>query len=84
MSTGTSGNLAAIAELDIQARRRTVQRAMRIGLWIWPSFTVLDAWMCFVAYPGAPFALFLVYRVVVEVALFLAYRASLAPNRPIW
>jgi len=83
MSTGATGEPAAIAELDVEARRRTVQRAMRIGLWIWPSFTVLDAWMCFVAYPGAPFSLFLVYRVVVELALFLAYRASLAPGQPI-
>ena len=83
MSTGTGEKVAAIAELDVEARRRTVQRAMRIGLWIWPSFTLLDAWMCFVAYPAAPFGLFLLYRVVVELALFIAYRASLAPGRPI-
>lgn len=53
-----------------------VKRAMRIGMWVWPSFTVVDAWMCFVAYPGAPFGLFLTYRIVIELALIGVYRLS--------
>jgi len=52
---------------------------MRIGIWVWPSFTVVDAWMCFVAYPDAPFVLFLVYRIVIELALIAVYRASRRP-----
>jgi len=59
------------------ADRRTVSRAMRIGLWVWPSYTLLDAFMCFVAYPNAPFELFVLYRVVVELAFFSVYRASI-------
>ena len=66
--------------LRSDARRRVVQRAMRIGIWVWPSFTLLDAWMSFVAYPGAPFRLFVLYRIVVEVALVATYRASRRPG----
>jgi hypothetical protein len=61
---------------DIEAARRQVLRAMRTGMWIWPAFTVLDAWMCFVAYPGAPFPLMLAYRGVIELAFYAAWRAS--------
>jgi serine/threonine-protein kinase len=61
---------------DTQADRRVVTRAMWIGMWVWPSFTVLDAYMCFVAYPGANFGHFLVYRAVVELAFFGVYWAS--------
>ncbi len=67
---------ASIAELQTEARRRVVARAMRLGLWAWPSFVLLDAWMCFVAYPGAPFGLFVVYRIVVALALYTVYRAA--------
>ena len=67
---------ASIAELQTEARRRVVARTMRIGLWAWPSFVLLDAWMCFVAYPGAPFGLFVVYRVVVALVLYAVYRAT--------
>ncbi len=49
---------------------------MRIGIWVWPSFAVVDAWMCFVAYPGAPFGRFLLYRLVISVAFIGMYRAS--------
>jgi serine/threonine-protein kinase len=68
--------VASIAELQTEARRRVVARAMRIGLWAWPSFILLDAWMCFVAYPGAPFGLFVVFRIVVALVLFAVYRAT--------
>lgn len=49
---------------------------MRIGLLVWPSFALLDLYMCFVAYPGAPFLLFLVYRAVIELAFVAVYRAA--------
>ena len=58
------------------AARRSVARAMWIGAWIWPSYTLLDVYMCFVAYPEAPFGLFVLYRLVVELAFFWVYRAS--------
>jgi hypothetical protein len=64
------------AEAESNAGRRLVARAMWIGLWIWPSFTLLDAYMCFVAYPDAPFGVFLIYRVAVELAFVSTYRAS--------
>lgn len=65
---------------DFEAERRTIRRAMRIGLWVWPAFTALDAYMCIVLYPDAPFALFVVYRFVVELVLFAGYRATLHPE----
>jgi serine/threonine-protein kinase len=50
---------------------------MWIGLWVWPSYTLLDVFMCFVAYPDAPFRLFVLYRIVVELAFVGVYRASM-------
>jgi len=70
-------------DLDAEAQRLVVRRAMRIGIWVWPSFTVLDAWMCFVAYPGAPFGLFLIYRLVVGLAFVTVFRASLRATIPV-
>lgn len=67
---------ATISDLGTGTDRRVVVRAMWAGLWIWPSFALLDAYMCFVAYPGAPFALFLAYRVVIELAFLAAYLAG--------
>src|SRR5262245_3413945 len=52
----------ALAALGAAADRHVIARAMRIGLWTWPSFTALDAYMCYVAYPGAPFSRFVIYR----------------------
>jgi hypothetical protein len=68
--------LTSPAESEQESGRRTVMRAMWIGLWVWPAFTVLDAFMCFVAYPSAPFELFLVYRAVVGLIFYAVYRAS--------
>ena len=65
-----------VTPTDDSAARRTVARAMRLGLYIWPTFTALDVYMCFVAYPSAPFALFLGYRVVVSLAFYGVYRAA--------
>jgi len=71
------------AEGESTAGRRTVARAMLIGLWVWPSFLVLDLYMCFVAYPGAPIGLFVGYRVVVELIFVAVYRASKRGRTPI-
>ena len=65
-----------IADQDTDAARRVAARAMRIGLWVWPAFGVLDAYMCFVAYPGAPFPLFVAYRIAIELAFLAVFRAS--------
>ena len=75
--------VASIAELQTEARRRIVARAMRIGLLVWPSFVLLDAWMCFAAYPGAPFTLFVTYRIGVELVLYTVYRATRWRSVPI-
>src|SRR5262245_59532159 len=53
---------------------------MRAGLWIWPSFALLDAYMCFVAYPGAPFALFVLYRIALELVMYAIYRVGIREN----
>lgn len=68
---------------DTDADRRVVIRAMRSGLMIWPSFMLLDAFMCFVAYPGAPFERFVIYRILVEAAFFGAYYASRHTTTPL-
>jgi hypothetical protein len=61
---------------EYAAGRRSVARAMRIGALIWPSYALLDVYMCFVAYPDAPFRVFVLYRVLVEFAFFGVYRES--------
>jgi len=75
--------LRSIPDLDAEARRLVVRRAMHIGIWVWPSFALLDAWMCFWAYPGAPFGLFLSYRLVVEVGFVAVYHAAARPTVPV-
>jgi len=71
---------AASTESEQESDRRTVRRAMRIGLWVWPAFMVLDVYMCFVAYPSARFSLFVTLRVAVELVFVAVYRASLRLN----
>jgi tRNA A-37 threonylcarbamoyl transferase component Bud32 len=66
-----------LANLAGGAEKYAISRAMRSGLWIWPSFTALDVYMCFVAFPGAPFGLFIVYRILIELLFFVFYRATL-------
>ena len=67
----------ALAALGSAADRHVIARAMRIGLWTWPSFTALDAYMCYVAYPGAPFSRFVLYRIAIELLFVAVYRACL-------
>jgi serine/threonine-protein kinase len=64
------------ADAEYDAGRRSVARTMRIGGWIWPAYTLLDVYMCFVAFPDARFRLFILYRVVIELAFVGVYRAS--------
>ncbi len=68
-----SATTAAMGATD----RQVAVRAMRTGVWAWPSFLLLDAYMCFVAYPGAPFGLFVIYRAVVEAVILVGLRAAL-------
>ncbi len=77
---GTGTVISPHASRDPDALRRTVTRAMGIGSWVWPAFTLLDAWMCFVAYPGAPFGLFLAYRAGVLLVFQAVHRASRRPD----
>lgn len=70
----------ASAQSEQESDRRTVRRAMRIGLWVWPAFTVLDAYMCFVAYPSARFSQFVTIRVAVELVFLAVYRATFRPD----
>lgn len=69
-------SLPPVAEVDTEVRRRVIVRGARIALWVWPAFTALDAYMCFVAYPGAPFLLFMGYRIIVELYWFGVLAAS--------
>ena len=78
-----SGAPATPADSEQESGRRAVMRAMWIGLWVWPAFTVLDAYMCFVAYPDAPFSRFLVNRAVIEAVFVGVYRASRRGNVPV-
>jgi serine/threonine-protein kinase len=64
------------ADTQQESARRTVQRAMWVGLWVWPAFSALDVYMCFVAFPAARFPLFVLYRVLVEAVFVAVYRAS--------
>jgi len=65
---------------DTDVQRRIVRRAMRIGLWVWPAFSLLDAYVCFVLYPDAPFLLYIAYRIGVEVLFFAVYAATFRPS----
>ena len=56
---------------------------MWIGLWVWPAYTLLDVYMCYVAYPDAPFRVFVLYRIVVGLAFVGVYRASLRGTMPL-
>jgi serine/threonine-protein kinase len=76
-------HVASASEGQLESDRRIIVRAMRTGLWVWPAFTVLDVYMCFAAFPGARFWLFIVYRAVVELLFLALYRASQRPNADI-
>jgi eukaryotic-like serine/threonine-protein kinase len=83
-TTASAGSSARVtprsSDMDAERERRLVQRAMRISVWVWPSFTALDAFMCFVVYPDAPFGRFVVYRLVVELLLFSGFVLSFRPG----
>ena len=64
------------SDYELEMQRHNIRRAMRLGIWIWPSFTALDAYMCFVRYPGAPFPLLLIYRFVIGWVFVGVHRAS--------
>jgi eukaryotic-like serine/threonine-protein kinase len=55
---------------------RSIRRAIRLGLVIWPSFFLLDLFMCKVVYPGTDVEPFIVYRLLGEAGIALAYWMS--------
>jgi serine/threonine-protein kinase len=72
----SGAQFASPTESAQESGRRTVMRAAWTGLWVWPAFTLLDVYMCFVAYPGARFWLFMIYRMVLALVFLGVYRAS--------
>lgn len=56
---------------------------MRIGLWVWPIFTLLDVYMCLVPYRGTPLWPFFVMRLLVEGVFLWTYRVSHRSTVPI-
>ncbi len=74
-STQSPGSLRAqrLADLD---ERRSVERAMTMGAFVWPAFTLVDLYLGLVVYPGAPVWLFLAFRVVGQIGILLVLRAS--------
>jgi len=85
-TAGSSGNQTPVLEADIRdstALRRAIRRAMSIGLWVWPSFALLDVYMCLVPYPDARLSVFLAIRVTVEAVIAWVYRRSLDPSVPV-
>src|SRR5262249_52027481 len=67
---------------ETDGRRRAIERAMRLGLWMWPAFGTLDLFMVFGVYPEAPLGPFVICRVIGELVLFATYRASRSPRIP--
>jgi eukaryotic-like serine/threonine-protein kinase len=65
---------------DEETIRRAVRRAMRVALWIWPSFTLLDVLMATVLYPAAPLWHCLGMRLIEQVIVVGVYRLSLQPE----
>ena len=76
-------DMASAAESKQESDRRVARRAMGTGLWVWPAFVVLDAYMCFVAFPNAPFARFVAYRLLVELVFLAVYRMTRRPGAPV-
>lgn len=57
-----------------------VRRAIRVALWIWPAFTLVDVFMATVLYPAAPVWPCVVMRAVEEGLAIVVYRMSSRPN----
>ena len=49
---------------------------MTIGLYVWPSFHLVDHYLGRVVYPGAPLLFFFVLRILGELAIYAMYRLS--------
>ncbi|WP_234023896.1 serine/threonine-protein kinase [Sorangium cellulosum] len=71
---------SALAAHDTESVRRAVRRAIRVALWIWPTFTLVDVFMAIVLYPAAPVWHCLVLRAVEQAFAVAAYRLSGRPN----
>ncbi len=64
---------ARLADLE---ERRSVERAMTMGAFVWPAFTLIDLYLGLVVYPGAPVWLFVAFRVLGQCGILLVLRAS--------
>ncbi|HPD13387.1 MAG TPA: hypothetical protein PLE19_00455 [Planctomycetota bacterium] len=66
-----------------ERERRVILHAMRVSLWVWPAFALLDVYMCLVLYPGAPLLLFAAYRAAIEAVLYAVYRIVRRRSAPL-
>lgn len=78
MTRRPSGKEAAEAERE----RLVARRMMKLALWIWPSFFVLDIYMAVLLFPQMPLAKALIMRLVQQVALFIVYRLTFVARVP--
>ena len=81
VSSGDGSGRGSAATAEAQWRRVTA-RALRIGLWVWPSFFLLDVYMARVVFPGAPLGSFAAYRVIEEALLLLVLLLAERPAVP--
>jgi len=79
----TRCDTTALADTRDETERRSLRRVMRMGLWIWPSFALLDTYMCAVLYPEAPFRLILGYRLGVQAILLAVHRLAQRRDIPV-
>ncbi|WP_437683095.1 serine/threonine-protein kinase [Sorangium sp. So ce131] len=71
---------SALAAHDAESVRRAVRRAIRVAIWIWPAFTIVDVFMATVLYPAAPVWHCIALRAVEQAFAVAAYRLSGRPN----
>lgn len=60
--------------------RRSVRRAMTIGAFVWPAFFLADLYLGLVVYPGAPLALYALFRLLGELVILAVYQTCLRPD----
>ncbi|HRI65168.1 MAG TPA: serine/threonine-protein kinase [Polyangium sp.] len=63
-----------------ESQRLEIRRAMKLAVWSWPTFTLLDIYMVGILYPATPVWHFISLRLVEEVFLVIVYFFSFRPN----
>ncbi len=66
-----------VANVD---ERRSVERAMKMGAFVWPAFTLVDLYLGLAVYPGAPVGLFLLFRAIGQVGILTLLSMSRRPT----